>query len=317
MRRMDTWMLAVALAFGLGLSGVACSDCNPSPRCDDRIFCNGIERLIAGQCVSVLTNPCDDGVACTLDACDEVTDTCSHVAQSGCAVCSASECTPDCTGRNCGSDGCGGSCGTCAAQQGCASIVGLCQSANQEGTCGRPLALEVRPGETQVIAGDTTDGLHQVVPACNSSSTAVEKVYTFTITTPTGIDARSHDFDTVLHLRRLQDCLDDAAPATLACTDDSAPPGDYGSRIAALLDPGDYALIVDGFDSASYGPFTLTVRFAGSCVPHCDGKYCGGSDGCGSDCGDCGQGRNNLKANLSRYLDDRKRRTQFGPKSLA
>ena len=34
-------------------------------------------------------------------------------------------------------------------------------------------------------------------------------------------------------------------------------------------------------------------------------------------CGDCGQGRNNLKANLARYLNDRKRRTQFGPKSLA
>jgi hypothetical protein len=33
-------------------------------------------------------------------------------------------------------------------------------------------------------------------------------------------------------------------------------------------------------------------------------------------CGDCGQGRNNLKANLARYRDDLKRRTQFGPRSF-
>jgi hypothetical protein len=32
-------------------------------------------------------------------------------------------------------------------------------------------------------------------------------------------------------------------------------------------------------------------------------------------CGDCGQGRNNLKANIERYRDDLKRRTQFGPRS--
>jgi hypothetical protein len=34
-------------------------------------------------------------------------------------------------------------------------------------------------------------------------------------------------------------------------------------------------------------------------------------------CGDCGQGRNNLKANLERYRDDLKRRTQFGPRTLS
>lgn len=45
------------------------------------------------------------------------------------------------------------------------------------------------------------------------------------------------------------------------------------------------------------------------CLRHDENTYEG--------CGDCGQGRNNLKANLARYLDDRKRRTQFGPKSLA
>lgn len=136
-----------------------------------------------------------------------------------------------------------------------------------------------------------------MIPSCNDTSTAVEKIYTFTVTgADLGIDARSHDFDTVLHLRKdtgngAADWLNDDPSATQLCSDDSAPPGDYGSRIAGVLTAGTYYLIVDGFDSASYGPYTLGVRFgADGCVPQCDGKFCGGDDLCGGTCGDCEAG---------------------------
>ncbi|HEU4408804.1 MAG TPA: lysyl oxidase family protein [Polyangiaceae bacterium] len=278
--------------------------------CSDGVFCNGAERFARGACVAG-SDPCDDGEACTADACDEATGTCSHVLGAGCAAC-FSECVPDCTGRVCGSDGCGGSCGACAPGEGCASIAGTCQSAAQPGTCANPLPL-LGPGEAllgaHAVAGDTTAGLHQAVPTCNSTSTAVEIVYTFTTTERVGLDARASGFDTVLHLRKAAaapdpslGCLDDRPEATVKCSDDAAPPGDYGSRLAAALEPGTYYLIVDGFDSEAFGPFTLTTRFVkDGCVPNCDGRYCGGDDGCGGDCGACDPG---FKCSNRRCLPD-------------
>lgn len=259
--------------------------------CSDGVFCNGAERLVDGACAAGPA-PCDDGEACTTDACDEATGTCSFALGPGCAAC-FSDCAPSCAGAQCGDDGCGGNCGACAADQGCASATGMCQSASQPGTCGDPLPL-LPPGEpllgVHVIEGDTTTALHQAVPTCNSTSTAVELVYTFTTDARVGLEARSSGYDTVLHLRRA--CLDDGPGATVACSDDSSPPGDYGSRIAVDLDPGTYFLIVDGFDSSQFGPFTLTTKFAADgCVPRCDGRYCGGDDGCGGDCGTCPDGQ--------------------------
>jgi hypothetical protein len=118
-------------------------------------------------------------------------------------------------------------------------------------------------------------------------------VWKFTIATPTGIEAQSYGYDTALSLRTgvtAAACLDDSPAATVACSDDSAPPGNYGSRISALLQPGTYYLIVDGFGESDFGPYTLRVTFAAGCVPNCDGQYCGGDDGCGGTCGDCASG---------------------------
>lgn len=285
-----------ALLLGLCLSPACARD--PSLDCqDDGLFCNGIERLIDGQCQRVPAAPCDDGVDCTVDTCDESTKTCAHALMGECAMCKMEACTKECTGKVCGSDGCGGSCGSCGAGQGC-TPAGSCKPANGDGTCSKPRPLSVILGSAnaQVIKGDTTSALHQTIPTCNSTSRAVEDVYTFTITAPTGIEATTHDYDTVLSLRKENpatagsECLDDQAAATIACSDDSAPPGDYGSRIATLLQPGTYYLIVDGFDDTQFGPYTLRVKFVAGCVPNCDGQYCNGSDGCGGTCGSCGAG---------------------------
>lgn len=52
--------------------------------CDDGVFCNGEESCdpLVGDpqtgCVSNAGSPCDDGVACTSDSCDEMNAQCSH-----------------------------------------------------------------------------------------------------------------------------------------------------------------------------------------------------------------------------------------------
>jgi len=266
--------------------------------CDDGVFCNGTERFAGGACVAGAA-PCDDGAACTKDACDDATGVCSHSLGDDCQAC-FSDCVPDCTGKVCGDDGCGASCGTCGDGLGCAAATGVCKPKSQPGTCTSPMAL-LADGAPLIgsheITGDTTAALHEAVPTCNSTSTAVELVYTFTVAEKVGMDARSYLYDTVLHIRKEDpgtpgsECTDDAPAATVGCSDDASPPGDYGSRVAVALDPGTYYLIVDGFDASQFGPFALDVKFvADGCVPACDGLYCGGDDGCGENCGTCDAG---------------------------
>jgi len=61
-------------AGGSGGSGGSNGGC--STPCDDGLFCNGVESCVNGQCVAG-SSPCDDGVGCTVDGCDEQTDTCA------------------------------------------------------------------------------------------------------------------------------------------------------------------------------------------------------------------------------------------------
>jgi len=46
-------------------------------RCEDGVFCNGPARCTTGGCVAAPV-PCDDGVSCTVDACDEGARACTH-----------------------------------------------------------------------------------------------------------------------------------------------------------------------------------------------------------------------------------------------
>ena len=47
--------------------------------CEDALFCNGVEACVGGVCLAA-EDPCDDGITCTVDSCDEVSETCEHVA---------------------------------------------------------------------------------------------------------------------------------------------------------------------------------------------------------------------------------------------
>lgn len=257
--------------------------------CSDGIFCNGDERYVNGACVAG-PPPCDDGVACTIDHCDETTKRCWFELTPGCLSCASKNCNPRCNGKVCGDDGCGGSCGTCAPGLSC--LAGSCGTATAPGTCANPLPL-LKPGEPffglHTITGDTSTGINEVVPKCNSSSASKELIYSFVVPAggSVGIDARMTGYDTVLHLRK-DNCQN--IDSTVACSDDASPPGGVGSRVALLLGPGTYYLIADGYSTSQVGPFTLTVNLVNGCAPNCDGRYCG-DDGCGGACGNCGAGQ--------------------------
>ena len=44
--------------------------------CDDGLFCNGDEACMSGACVAG-EDPCEDGIECTVDSCNEETDSCT------------------------------------------------------------------------------------------------------------------------------------------------------------------------------------------------------------------------------------------------
>lgn len=257
--------------------------------CSDGIFCNGDERWVNGKCVAG-PPPCDDGVACTTDSCDEVKKLCSHALGASCAACFAKNCNPSCKGGAvCGDDGCGGSCGACPAGNAC--LAGQCVVASTPGTCASPLPLVAAADPSVALApgfysitGDNTDGFDEVIPACDPVA-APEKVYQLVVNQPMGIDAQSYGIDTVLSIHS-----GSCGGSLVKCSDDAAPPGNYGSHVYALLQPGTYLLVVNGFDTHATGPFTLDVRLVANCVPQCDGKFCG-DDGCGGQCAVCPAGQ--------------------------
>lgn len=274
-----------ATTFGAALTAVT------EVTCSDGVFCNGAERFVNGRCERS-ASPCDDGATCTTDTCDEAQGVCEHTPSATCAGCDAPNCNPSCHNRACGDDGCGGSCGTCLAGQTC--LDGACAVVTTPGTCANPIPL-LATGEallgSHTITGDSSTGINGTVPLCNLASAARDLVYTFTLTSDVGIDARVSGFDTVLSLRSGACADSDPAMHTQPnwCSDDASPPGNYGSRIATMLTAGTYFLIVDGYNAQQAGPFTLSVRFVDGCVPQCDGKYCG-DDGCGGSCGSCDAG---------------------------
>ncbi len=57
----------------------ACRHIPVDEACDDAVFCNGVETCdVLLGCQPASADPCDDGVGCTIDTCDDVTDTCTN-----------------------------------------------------------------------------------------------------------------------------------------------------------------------------------------------------------------------------------------------
>ena len=185
-----------------------------------------------------------------------------------------------------------GFCGECPFGSGCAN--GVCVEGVAAGTCASPLQL-TEDGSTLTlsgseritvtVAGDTGSALHVMTPSCNELTAAPELVYTFVVAAGAtfGYDIRSTGYDTVLQLYKGA-CTKDQV---MSCADDATPPGDLGSRVAGMATAGTYYVMVDGYSSADYGPFELSLTFVPDCLPLCDGNFCG-PDNCGGICGTCG-----------------------------
>ncbi len=65
---------------GDATTDVAAPGCSSNADCDDGLFCNGAETCVDGVCTVGTAPDCADAVECTLDLCDEETDTCVNVA---------------------------------------------------------------------------------------------------------------------------------------------------------------------------------------------------------------------------------------------
>lgn len=64
-----------------------CVNTSDASKCNDGLFCNGVETCNpAGGCNAGTPPNCNDDIACTVDACVEANDTCSHTVDN--AACS-------------------------------------------------------------------------------------------------------------------------------------------------------------------------------------------------------------------------------------
>jgi hypothetical protein len=92
------------------VSDAACDDGNPCTtntcdagscvttnnnlgNCNDGLYCNGSETCVDGTCQSGPDITCDDGIACTTDACNPLTNSCNYTPSD--SACSDSFCLPE------------------------------------------------------------------------------------------------------------------------------------------------------------------------------------------------------------------------------
>lgn len=244
--------------------GVACTDdacveedrrCASRPRddaCSDGDACNGYERCdpAAGGCVGVDGLRCDDGDACTIDACDAIRG-CLHAPRDldgdGVvdALCGGEDCNDDprsggdvYPGRPevCG-DGVDNDCDAFPD-----AFDGDCPTGND--TCETP--------EDLVTSGPfNTFGLADDLSTC-AFGDLPDAVYRFTLEEPRDVTvvmrALVADTSVGVELRPFDDCGDDDAALGCRTGISAFPPAPFARNLPA----GDYAVIVDAAEGATY-----------------------------------------------------------------
>lgn len=278
----------------IGEASATCPDDCGGPVCGDGA-CNGGEGPAgcAEDCGTCGNGVCDEGAGENAATCDADCE-----ATCGDGVCTGSEGANDCA-EDCGTCGdgtcdAGESPDTCCRDCGCAApslercVIDSCQPRGD--VCGDPGVIEVND-DVQTVSG-VTYGSNALYAGSCAPGESPERIYSFTLSGMTRVDASVSGFDTVLYLRRT--CNDSAPANELACNDESDPPGDNGSRVVAELAAGTYYLIVDGYDGDS-GAYQLSVSFELLCSDLDGDLECDESDGCPEDPdkvvgGDCGCG---------------------------
>ncbi len=91
----------------------SCDHTANNAACDDGLYCNGAETCNVSTGCQAGTGPnCDDGIACTVDSCNEGTDSCDHAANHAACddglFCNGAETCNVATGCQAGSDPCPG-----------------------------------------------------------------------------------------------------------------------------------------------------------------------------------------------------------------
>ena len=91
-------------------------DCTSDGDCSDGLFCNGQETCSGGACQAGTAVNCEDGVSCTVDSCNEATDSCDNLPTDALCdddlFCNGAETCDAATGCQTGVDPCT-STGTC------------------------------------------------------------------------------------------------------------------------------------------------------------------------------------------------------------
>lgn len=72
--------------------------CASNADCDDKVWCNGLERCVLGVCAAATYGPCDSNTSCVVDECFESTQTCKHTKVAGTDVDGDGQLDPGCSG---------------------------------------------------------------------------------------------------------------------------------------------------------------------------------------------------------------------------
>ncbi|MEE9332454.1 MAG: hypothetical protein V3U89_09540 [Methylophilaceae bacterium] len=72
-------LLMLMLLYGLSINAFA-QRCNTANDCSDGLFCTGAATCQNNMCVAGTPPNCDDGIACTIDSCNEIANSCQNLA---------------------------------------------------------------------------------------------------------------------------------------------------------------------------------------------------------------------------------------------
>jgi V8-like Glu-specific endopeptidase len=109
--------------------------------------------------------------------------------------------------------------------------------------------------------------------AGSCAGAGAERVFSFRVDAPMQLVAQAgsveeDELDTVLYLR--SGACDELA-AEIACRDDSTPPGDNGSRLNVVLQPGEYFLFFDSYEQSDADGW-LELTFTPACQASCEAE---------------------------------------------